>query len=130
MRFLLDTHVAIWSVWQSHLVPAATRRMLSQPDAEAFVSAASIWEISIKFNLRKASAPPASGTESLNAFTNANMRILQVTGGHAAAVDLLPDYHGDPFDRLIVAQALSEPMRLITRDRKLLRYSDKFIELS
>lgn len=58
------------------------------------------------------------------------MRILQVTGGHAAAVDLLPDYHGDPFDRLIVAQALSEPMRLITRDRKLLRYSDTFIELS
>ena len=95
-----------------------------------FVSAVSIWEIAIKFALRKRTgAPPFSGAVALEAFLAAGYRMLNVTPQHAAAVEALPHLHADPFDRMLIAQALHEPLRLLTADAALARYSDMVIEV-
>lgn len=92
-----------------------------------WVSAVSIWEISIKHKLGRASSPPFSGKEAVVHFGRANLGLLPVTVEHAAMMDNLPLLHADPFDRLLIAQALSEPMRLVSHDRQVAAYSDTII---
>lgn len=70
---------------------------------------------------------PVSGSEALGYFERSGYELLDVTPAHAAAVEALPPIHSDPFDRMLVAQALSEPLRLVTRDRVVVRYSDTII---
>jgi len=82
-------------------------------ESEVFVSAASIWEISIKAGLGKLKADPY---EVLAALEPAGFGLLAIVGEHAARVAGLPPIHRDPFDRLLVAQALTEPMHLLTND--------------
>lgn len=85
-----------------------------------------IWEIAIKF-ARARGRPddlPFSGTEALALFREAGLDILPVTAEHAAAVDRLPPLHADPFDRMLIAQAISEPLRLVTSDAALKPYSE------
>jgi PIN domain nuclease of toxin-antitoxin system len=89
--------------------------------SEVFVSASSIWEISIKAALGQLAADPR---EVLDALEPAGFLELPVTGEHAARVAELPALHRDPFDRLLVAQALTEPMCLLTTDRVLARYGE------
>lgn len=116
MRLLLDTHVAIWALTQPEWLSGEILQLLEDSSNQVFVSAVSVLEIAIKFKLKKRSAPPFSGTEAINYFERANYALLAVSAQHAAAVDELPLLHADPFDRLLVAQALSEPMRLVSRD--------------
>ena len=118
-RLLLDTHLLLWVLGDSARIPASARRMISE--AEVYVSASSIWEISIKSALGKLAADPA---EVLAALGPAGFLELPVTGEHAAGVSRLPPLHRDPFDRLLVAQALTEPMRLLTTDRALAGYGE------
>lgn len=127
MRLLLDTQIAIWMLNDRPRVPRPIVEMIEEPENKCYVSAVSVWEISIKFALGKASAPPFSGTEAIGHFTRASFDLLPVTPDHAAAVGTLPHHHGDPFDRLLVAQALTEPLRLVTADRQLAAYSDTVI---
>lgn len=101
--------------------------MLADPSNRAHVSPVSIWEIAIKHRLAKPSAPPFSGRDATAHFRRAGYATLPLTEAHAAAVDDLPLLHGDPFDRLLVAQALTEPMRLVTADKQLAAYSDNVI---
>ncbi len=118
MRLLLDTHIFIWSVMGSRQLSADARAYLASAQA-VYVSAASIWEIAIKAQLGKiegdahafAAAIEASGFEE-----------LAITATHAAAVAGLPMHHTDPFDRLLLAQAFSEPLRLVTADQALADY--------
>lgn len=119
LRLLLDTHLLLWSLAQPDRLPARARRLIAGEDV--FVSAASIWEISIKTALGKLSADPA---EVVAALAPAKFSELAVTTAHAARVAQLPPLHRDPFDRLLVAQALTEPMRLLTNDRALAAYGD------
>lgn len=86
-----------------------------------FVSAASIWEVSIKAALGKLDADPAA---LLAEIEPAGFRLLPVTGEHAAAVARLPPIHNDPFDRMLVAQARTEPLLLLTNDGLLAGYGD------
>lgn len=116
MKLLLDTHVAIWAVAQLNLVAEGVKSVLSENPDDIFASAATILEISIKHQSNKPDSPPFSGTEALKYFDGVGFRFLSVTAEHAAAVDRLPLHHGDPFDRLLVAQAASEPMYLVSRD--------------
>lgn len=98
--------------------------LLRTPEVEIFVSAASIWEIAIKHALIRAGRPmiAVSGGTAAREFVVAGMTLLSVTSAHAAYVDNLPRHHGDPFDRMLVAQALAEPMRLVTADKALAAY--------
>ncbi len=127
MRLLLDTHVAIWALVSPKLLPEKIAGTIASAENSVHVSVVSIWEIAIKFALGKPSAPPFSATAAAGHFQAAGYRMLDVTVRHASAVEALPPIHADPFDRLIIAQAMSEPLRLITRDRRLAAYSDTVI---
>ena len=119
MRVLLDTHLLLWALSAPARLPVAARRLIQ--DADVYVSAASIWEISIKAALGKLTADPQEG---LAALEPAGFLSLPVAGVHAARVSSLPPVHRDPFDRLLVAQALVEPMRLVSTDAALRGYGE------
>lgn len=120
MRILLDTHLVYWSYYETNRLPAKARKLLL--DAEAvFVSSASIWEIAIKSRLGKINANPKRLTEHIEV---AGFHELPVSAKHACIVADLPLHHTDPFDRLLIAQAIAEPLRLVTVDKVLRPYSE------
>ena len=119
MRVLLDTHLLLWALGSPLKLSADTRKIVDT--SEVYVSAASIWEISIKAALGKLKADAA---EVLAAVQPAGLGLLPITGEHAARVARLPTHHKDPFDRILIAQAVTEPMILLTNDKALERYSD------
>jgi PIN domain nuclease of toxin-antitoxin system len=92
------------------------------------VSAANVWEIAIKHSLDRHEMP-VSGQQAMRYFRESGYRFLPVEPEHAAAVETLPTHHQDPFDRILVAQALTEPMRLLTRDPLVAVYSDTIIRV-
>lgn len=118
-RILLDTHLLLWAVSEPKKLPREARRSIDESDV--FVSAASIWEVSIKAALGKLAADPS---HLLAEIEPAGFNLLPVTGYHAAAVALLPALHNDPFDRMLVAQAKTEPLLLVTNDSALHVYGD------
>ena len=120
MRLLLDTHVFLWAVAGSSSLKPATRRLIESAD-QVYVSAASIWEVAIKSRLGKIDADPEA---LVDAIAGSGFIELPVTAAHAAGVAALPPLHNDPFDRILLAQALAEPLRLLTADTALARYSD------
>ena len=117
MRILLDTHLFLWAVSAPARLSADARKQIEAGDV--FISAASIWEIAIKSGIGKLTADPA---ELLAGIEPAGFSLLAVTGEHAAKVAQLPPLHKDPFDRMLVAQALTEPMVVLTNDEALRGY--------
>ena len=120
MRLLLDTHIFLWAVAGSRLLKPSARRLIEDADA-VFVSAASVWEVAIKAGLGKIQVDPR---ELAAAIDSSGFIELPVSAAHAAGVAQLELHHNDPFDRLLIAQALAEPLRLVTADDVLTRYSD------
>lgn len=120
MRLLLDTHIFLWAVAGSPLLKPAARRVIEDAE-EVYVSAASIWEVAIKARLGKLQADP---DELVAAIEPSGFIELPVRATHAAAVMRLAMHNNDPFDRLLIAQALAEPLRLVTVDEVLAQYSD------
>ncbi|MFZ5532944.1 MAG: type II toxin-antitoxin system VapC family toxin [Pseudomonadota bacterium] len=123
MNLLLDTHVALWAIVDSPRLSAAARELILAPRAVVWISAATVWEIAIKHSLARGDMP-VSGAEAVAYFRAAGYRFLPVEPEHAAAVETLPPHHQDPFDRLLVAQAQVEPMRLLSHDAMLARYGE------
>jgi len=120
MRLLLDTHIFLWAVAGSPLLKPAARHLIESAD-EVYVSAASIWEVAIKARLGKIEADPHELAASIEA---SGFLELPIKAGHAAGVAQLELHHNDPFDRLLIAQALFEPLKLVTVDEMLAKYSD------
>ena len=118
MKLLLDTHVFLWAVSADRRLTAAARARISAAQS-VYVSAASIWEIAIKARLGKIRGEAAT---LANAIETSGFLELPVTSRHAAAVARLPLHHTDPFDRLLLAQAFSEPLHLLTADAALGAY--------
>jgi PIN domain nuclease of toxin-antitoxin system len=128
VRLLLDTHVALWATTEPERIPPSIAELIADPSNEVFVSVASLWEIAIKCTRgRNPATMPISAVDAQLEFAAVDFELLNVTPTHAIAVETLPPIHHDPFDRLIVAQALSEPLRLVTHDATLARYSDTVI---
>ena len=123
MRVLLDTHLLLWALGSPSKLSKKARQRIES--SEAFASAASIWEISIKCALGKLAANPA---EVLAGIEPAGFNHLSIIGEHAAKIVELPPIHTDPFDRLLVAQAWVEPMILLPDDDVLGGYGD-FVEV-
>jgi PIN domain nuclease of toxin-antitoxin system len=121
VRLLLDTHIALWAITNSPRLPARARELIEDPQNEVAVSSASVWEITLKFGVNRENMP-VSGTEALHWFQVSGFEVVGISGQHAAAVGALANLHADPFDRLIVAQALHEPYRLVTHDRQVAAY--------
>ncbi len=125
MRLLLDTHVYLWAVAGSTRLNAKARRLIEAAEA-VHVSAVSIWEVAIKARLGKIEVDP---DELAAAIPDSGFVELPIRAAHASAVARLPLHHADPFDRLLVAQALSEPLRLLTADAALEAYGEIVIVL-
>ncbi len=125
MRLLLDTHIFLWAVAGSPRLTQSARRFIESAE-EVYVSAASIWEIAIKARLGKIKADP----EALAAAVEVSGFLeLPVTALHAAGVARLEPHHNDPFDRLLIAQALAVPLKLVTADDMLAKYSDLVVRV-
>ncbi|QGZ63842.1 type II toxin-antitoxin system VapC family toxin [Paraburkholderia acidisoli] len=126
MNVLLDTHIALWAITDSPKLPDAAREIILAESTTIHVSAASVWEIAIKYSLQRGDMP-VSGRAALGYFRAAGYWLLPIEAEHTVVVEGLPLHHQDPFDRLIVAQSLTEPLRLITHDRQVARYSDTIL---
>ncbi len=120
MRFLLDTHIFLWAVQGNASLKPRVRRMMEAAE-QVYVSAASIWEIAIKARLGKIEA---SAVDLVGAIEASGFLELPVRAVHAIRVADLPLHHTDPFDRLLVSQAMVEPLRLLTVDTVLCQYGD------
>jgi|SRR5580692_10903411 PIN domain nuclease of toxin-antitoxin system len=120
MRLLLDTHIFLWAVQGNASLKPRVRRMMEAAE-QIYVSAASIWEIAIKARLGKIEA---SAVDLVDAIEASGFLELPVRALHAVRVADLPLHHTDPFDRLLVSQAMAEPLRLLTVDTVLCQYSD------
>ncbi|HZL49211.1 MAG TPA: type II toxin-antitoxin system VapC family toxin [Solirubrobacteraceae bacterium] len=115
---LIDSHALLWSVGDDHLLSPAVHEVLSAGVVPAYVSAASIWEIAIKQASGKLNAPE----NLLDKVAAARFIELKITFEHAIIAGALPPHHGDPFDRMIVAQAQSENLTLVTNDERIAAY--------
>jgi PIN domain nuclease of toxin-antitoxin system len=126
MRLLLDTHLLLWALADPDRLGITLRDLIENPDNEVLFSAASIWEIAIKTGLGRVdfTVRPEEVTRGaiLAGFTE-----LPVRAEAAAQVAYLPPHHRDPFDRLLVAQAITGPLRLYTADPLLPPYSELVI---
>ena len=120
MRLLIDTQIFIWAVMGSDKLGPEARQIMFGAE-EVYVSAASIWEIAIKARIGKLEGDP---DEFVEAIEGSGFRALVISARHAAKVHELPLYHRDPFDRLLIAQAINEPMRFLTADNQLEQYSE------
>ena len=120
MRILLDTHLVIWALSEPNKLSDEAKNLINDAD-QLFVSSASIWEMAIKASLGKLEADLDAITAELNKL---GILELAISWQHAKQVKLLPHHHRDPFDRLIVSQAMCEPLVLLTHDKILAKYSD------
>ncbi len=128
MNLLLDTHVALWAITDNPKLSQKARDLIASPKTNVWVSAANVWEIAIKHSLGRGDMP-VSGRDAMRYFQESGYRFLPVEAEHAVAVEELPAHHQDPFDRILVAQALVEPMRLLTHDPLVALYSDTIIKI-
>lgn len=128
MNLLLDTHVALWAITDDSRLPGNARELIQSPRTTVWVSVASLWEIAIKHSLRRGDMP-VSSADALRYFRESGYHLLAVAAEHVAALEELPAHHQDPFDRMLVAQALVEPLRLMTHDATVALYSDTIINV-
>jgi PIN domain nuclease of toxin-antitoxin system len=120
MRILLDTHIYLWWLQDNRKLSKKARDIINN-STEIYVSSASLWEAAIKIDLGKLDA-------DINALTthieSSGFSELPVNTNHVLQLAQLPNHHRDPFDRMLIAQAMCEPLRLLTADKHLAIYSD------
>lgn len=122
MKLLLDTHILLWAGLTPKKLPKTARRLITNPDNELFFSAASLWEITIKNGLGREDFK-IDARVFRRALLDNGYTELPIRSEHAVSVDMLPQLHKDPFDRIILAQAMVEGFTLITADEVLGQYS-------
>ena len=121
MKLLLDTQILLWAAGEPERLSAAARRQLNNSKNELLFSAASLWEIAIKTSLGRDDFRAEPRLLRRGLLDNGYIE-LPITSEHAVSIDLLPSLHKDPFDRMLLAQALSEGITLLTADEQLARY--------
>lgn len=127
MRLLLDTHAVIWALGPSRTLPLHARVLISDHRNTIFVSAISVMEIAAKSVATLGRAPDISAEEAVILSERAGYRLLSVTVQHAAVAETIAPFHGDPFDRLLLAQAQLEGLTLVTHDQALADYDPRTV---
>lgn len=125
MSLLLDTHILLWWLSDDPLLPAAAREAIASPENEVIVSAASAWEIAIKKSAGRLDAPD----DLVEALEANDFETLPITPAHAIAAGTLPPHHSDPFDRMLIAQARTDGLTLITVDKRFPQYDVELLPL-
>jgi len=118
MRLLLDTHVLLWWLSDAPELGPRARASIAEPEQEVLVSVASLWEARLKQSLGKLELPPAFR----DAIVDQGFRELAILGEHTDELMRLPLHHRDPFDRLLIAQARSGGLTLVTKDENVMCY--------
>jgi PIN domain nuclease of toxin-antitoxin system len=121
VKLLLDTHLLLWAADDEKLLSSAARKLMSDPDNELIFSVTSMWETAIKAGLKRHNLRADARVLRRRLLDNGYTE-LPLTSDHAVAIDLLPPIHKDPFDRILVAQAMVEGIILLTADPLLARY--------
>lgn len=121
MKLQLDTHLLLWAASEPKRIPKSARALIEDPENEIFFSAASLWEITIKRGLGRQDfrVDPCLLRRAL---LDNGYRELPITSEHVIQVDQLPPKHKDPFDRILIAQAIVEGIALLTTDKKVADY--------
>ena len=122
MRVLLDTHAFLWWITEDRRLSARAREVMADGGNDLLLSAASGWEIAIKASLGRVSLPIPIDRFLSEQLQRNGIGILPIEMSHALRVHALPLLHRDPFDRLLVAQALLEKLRILTSDRQVAQY--------
>ena len=127
MRVLVDTHTWLWMLTNPQRLPATTRDTVGDPGTEVLLSAASAWEIAIKYRLGRLPLPEAPTTYVPSRVAATGSTALAIDHAHGLRAGELPDHHRDPFDRLLVAQAQILGVPLVSGDRALSAYDVKLL---
>ena len=127
MRLLLDSHMLLWFVVASKQMPAKLLQHIANPHNVVFYSTVSLAELALKRRAGRRSEPEIPSGRIHELATAAGLSVLQLTPEHAAAAEGLPVFHGDPFDRLLLAQAQAEGLQLVTHDETLAQYDSRTI---
>jgi PIN domain nuclease of toxin-antitoxin system len=125
MKYLFDTSIFLWALGAEHKLSQKARDLISSNESELYLSAASSWEIAIKFALGALALPSPPAQFVPNAIALLTIRTLDITPFHSLMAGELPPHHRDPFDRMLIAQARLEDMVLLTADRAMLKYDVK-----
>ncbi len=125
MRILLDTHILLWSLADSKELSKKARKTINESD-NVFVSVASLWEIAIKSSLGKLETG-VEADELNQIIIDSGFEILTINPDHISPIHSLPLHHRDPFDRLLIAQSIVEPLRFITHDQQLASYGNSIV---
>lgn len=128
MKYLVDTHLAIWSVADSAKLSAKAVRLMGDAGAVFYFSAASVWEIAIK-QAKRPEDIPIGAEEARDLFLEAGYLEMPVLSSHSILAGRLPPVHADPFDRMLVAQAKTEGAKLLTHDHVVQQYGDFVIRV-
>lgn len=124
MAFLLDTHTFLWFVSGDKQLPLSIKEKIKDIDQSCFLSAASLWEITIKEQLGKLKLG-ISLKELFNYIERNQIEVVPISFEHLLALSKLPSFHNDPFDRLIIAQAIAENFTVLTKDGGFKKYKVK-----
>ena len=122
MKLLLDTHTFLWFCQDDPLLSASAKTLIEDPANQKFVSIASCWEIAIKVGLGKLKLGESSVTYFPNALSRTGFDLLAIALPHATGVEGLPLHHKDPFDRLLISQALLDGLSIVSVDSQLDAY--------
>ena len=126
MRFLLDTHAAIWYFEDSPQLSQKVNSLIDNPEISIFISSASLWEIAIKMSLGKLGLG-MSFKDFLNSIRTRDFEILQIEDEYLEVLLTLPQLHKDPFDRLIISTAIADNLTIITIDENIKKYNVPWI---
>ena len=124
MRLLLDTHIVVWWALGDPRLSQRGRGLIGDDTNDIWVSVATIWEVAIKNALRRGDGMGISGKDVAGLLAEAGFAVMPVQPAHVTAVETMPRLHGDPFDRMLIAQAQVETMRLVTHDGELAAYGE------
>jgi PIN domain nuclease of toxin-antitoxin system len=125
MKLLLDTHALLWFIGNDPQLSAPARQGIENPEHEKFVSAASLWEIAVKLSLEKLKLPRPFAEVFPQQLEVNGFGLLPISCAQLSRLIELPFHHRDPFDRLLVAQAMADGMTIVTRDPEFSKYPSK-----
>lgn len=127
MRLLLDTHALIWLLTDRRHVPPHIQLLVADTRNQVYVSAVSVFEVAARNSAARRGGFNLSADDLIAASSEADFQMLSLQPEHAAAVETIASYHGDPFDRLLLAQAQVEGLQLVTHDQELAQYDSRTI---
>ena len=127
MRVLVDTHTFLWALLKNHRLSATAKQILTSKEHELYFSLVSLWEIAVKMKIGKLNTVGSSVTYIRDEMAEYGMELLPIRYEHILQLERLPLHHSEPFDRLLIAQAVAESLPILTHDEKFPLYPVKLI---